>query len=294
MIRRPPRSKLFPYTTLFRSSGDTNSNGTLDPGETWIYTASGTAITGSYSNIGTANGSFTDTAGHTRTPSANDPSSYFGVASQIAINKVTVDGATSGDGLTILTGEPISWKYTVTDPGNVPLSNVVVTDNQPGVTPVFQSGDTNSNGKLDLGETWIYTASGTAITGSYSNIGTAQGSFTDTAGHSRTASANDPSNYFGANPQIAINKVTFDGATSGDGMIIHAGDAISWKYTVTNPGNEPLSSVIVTDNQPGVTPVFQSGDTNSNGKLDPGETWVYIANGTAIAGNYSNIGTAKG
>src|SRR5260221_14714888 len=93
MIRRPPRSTLFPYTTLFRS----------------------------------------------------------------------VDGATSGDGITIKAGDAISWKYTVTDTGNVPLSNVTVTDNQPGVTAIFQSGDTNSNGKLDLGETWIYTASGTAI-----------------------------------------------------------------------------------------------------------------------------------
>src|SRR2546429_2351797 len=27
MIRRPPRSTLFPYTTLFRSAGDMNSHG---------------------------------------------------------------------------------------------------------------------------------------------------------------------------------------------------------------------------------------------------------------------------
>ena len=32
---------------------------------------------------------------------------------------MTVDGATSGDGLNILTGESISWQYTVTNVGNV-------------------------------------------------------------------------------------------------------------------------------------------------------------------------------
>src|SRR5260370_16034730 len=32
MIRRPPRSTLFPYTTLFRSTGDAFNSISLDPG----------------------------------------------------------------------------------------------------------------------------------------------------------------------------------------------------------------------------------------------------------------------
>src|SRR5258708_16986404 len=32
MIRRPPRSTLFPYTTLFRSGNTTINGGTLSPG----------------------------------------------------------------------------------------------------------------------------------------------------------------------------------------------------------------------------------------------------------------------
>jgi uncharacterized repeat protein (TIGR01451 family) len=280
-------------TPLYQT-GDVNNNGLLDLTESWTYTASGTAIVGSYSNTGTAKGSFADSAGHVNNAMASDPSSYFGAAPQIAINKVTVDGATSGDGLTILSGEPISWRYTVTNAGNVALANVVVTDNQAGVTPVYQNGDTNSNSLLDLTETWTYTASSTAITGSYSNTGTAKGSITDTAGHTSTAMASDPSSYFGAAPQIAINKVTIDGATFGDGITVGAGDGISWRYTVANPGNVALSGVTVTDNQPGVTPVYQTGDVNNNGLLDLTETWTYTASGTAIAGSYNNTGTAKG
>ena len=54
-------------------------------------------------------------------------------------------------GLNILTGESIKWRYTVTNAGNVALSNILVTDSQSGVTPGYVSGDTNTNGKLDLG-----------------------------------------------------------------------------------------------------------------------------------------------
>ena len=62
---------------------------------------------------------------------------------------MTVDGATQGDGLNILTGEWIKWRYTLTNAGNVVLSNVTVTDSQTGVTgPAYVSGDTNNDVRL--------------------------------------------------------------------------------------------------------------------------------------------------
>ena len=85
----------------------------------------------------------------------------------------------------IMPGTTVKWQYTVTtDEGNVPLSSISVTDDVPGVTPVYMSGDANSNGKLDLTETWIYEASGPAKWDQYTNTGTATGKYTDTAGHS--------------------------------------------------------------------------------------------------------------
>ena len=39
---------------------------------------------------------------------------------------------------------------------------------------------------------------------------------------------------------------------------------------------------------------FNVGDTNHDGLLEAGETWVFTASGTAAAGQYSNIGTATG
>ena len=86
---------------------------------------------------------------------------------------MTVDGATSGDGITILPGEPITWRYTVTNVGSGRLNNVTVTDTEAGVTPAYVSGDSNGDGMLEPTETWIFEAPGTAITGPYSNTGTA-------------------------------------------------------------------------------------------------------------------------
>src|SRR5260370_21336508 len=79
MIRRPPRSTLFPYTTLFRSSGTTDSNNyaidTVRPTAT-IVVADSTLTAGDTSLVtitfSEAVSGFTDSA-HTSTPSTLDP-----------------------------------------------------------------------------------------------------------------------------------------------------------------------------------------------------------------------------
>jgi hypothetical protein len=202
---------------------------------------------------------------------------------------IFIDKVTNGaDGLNILAGLPITWTYKVSNPGNVPLSSVTVTDDKEGSITNRISGDTDSDGLLDTNEVWTYTKTGTAQAGSYSNTGSVTGSYNGTP-----VNSSDPSSYFGASPSMAIDKVTKSGSVQGDGLLIPQGSAVSWIYTVTNTGNVPLSNVQVTDNQ-GVVPVYQSGDTNQDGKLDLTESWVYSANGTAILGSYQNIGTTTG
>ena len=67
-----------------------------------------------------------------------DTAHYFGANPAVEIVKVT----NGFDGLSIPVGEPVTWSYTVDNTGNVPLSNIEVTDNR-GVTPVYVSGDAN-------------------------------------------------------------------------------------------------------------------------------------------------------
>src|SRR3712207_8307681 len=51
MIRRPPRSTLFPYTTLFRSPGGSDPSSALKsaPPGTWPITFAGTRVVGAAS-----------------------------------------------------------------------------------------------------------------------------------------------------------------------------------------------------------------------------------------------------
>ena len=95
----------------------------------------------------------------------------------------------------------------------------------------------------------------------------------------------------------AINIEKFTNGVDADlptGPFIPVGGAVTWTYVVTNTGNVPLSNVQVTDNRAGVKPVYVSGDTNGDGILQVGETWLYRATGVAVAGQYSNIGKVVG
>jgi len=80
-------------------------------------------------------------------------------------------------------GGPVGFQYTVTNDGNVPLSNVGVTDSESGAT-TYQSGDANTNNLLDLTETWIFTDSYTPAfltPGSIlDNVATASGTYAAT------------------------------------------------------------------------------------------------------------------
>jgi len=120
---------------------------------------------------------------------------------------VSIVKTTNGmDGPPVSVDDPVTWKYVVTNPGTVPLTNVVVTDDNgtpgnPGddfnpspvdISPAdgFNDGDLNMDNKLDLIETWLYQAMGTATLGQYTNMGTATG-YSD----GFPVSATDPSSY---------------------------------------------------------------------------------------------------
>ncbi|MEN6458982.1 MAG: SdrD B-like domain-containing protein [Thermoguttaceae bacterium] len=206
-------------------------------------------------------------------------------------NVTTPHGTTTGDNTytpSVPAGSSITWIYGIENTGNVPLSNVTLTDNQ-GVVLTGPVGDVNENGILDVGESWTYAATGTAIAGSYTNTATATGTATDATGTvSTVVIAEDSNSYFGVAPEIAVTKTTND----TNNPSVETGSTVTWTYTVTNTGNVSLSDVTVTDEQ-GVTPVYVSGD-DGNGLLDQGEVWTYTATGVAIVGAYTATATATG
>jgi len=180
-----------PVTTIIDKG---NGDATLDVGETWTYELTGTAQAGVYTNTGTVEASFTDEFGNTDSDSDSEDDGYTGANPAINIDKVTSDGISVGDGITVSPDAPITWIYTVTNTGEISLANVNVTDNQTGVTPVLDEDASigEEDGILDLDDVWIYKATGTAVEGIYSNTGTATGEFAEVI-----VTDSDDSSYFG-------------------------------------------------------------------------------------------------
>ena len=297
--------------------GDTNNNGALDVGESWRYRATGTARAGQYGNIALTTGTPVSPSLQPIPNAANvtdtDPSHYFGYRGQINIEKATNgQDADNPTGPLVAVGSTVTWTYNVTNPGNVPLRPVVVVDDNGTPTnpnddfqPRFVGGDTNNNGALDTTETWRYEFNGTAQAGQYRNVAVATGTpvspdLQPIPGVT-PVNDNDPSHYFGVRAEIQIVKLT-NGTDNNTppGRPLQVGSEVVWTYNVSNPGNVPLRNIVVTDDKLSVNPQpvlangFNTGDTNRNSLLDPGETWVYEARGTVIEGPYTNMGTVTG
>ena len=144
----------------------------------------------------------------------------------------------------------MTFTYVVTNTGNVPLANVAVTDDKLGPIAGPASGDTNSNGLLDLTETWTYTTTATALAGQHTNVGTVTGQDPNHR-HHRSPTTN-PANYFGDAP--AINIVKFANGQDADtptGPHVAVGSTVTFTYVVTNTGNVPLANVVVSDDKLG-------------------------------------------
>lgn len=257
--------------------GSVGTIASLAPGTSQTLSLSGTAREGEYANTGTATGTYTLGCplislilGNPLCPTitASDDSSYFGSAPGISIDKTTNDS----DGLMILAGDPITWKYEVTNTGNVTLTNIAVTDSDPMI------GTVGTIPQLAAGETASLTHTGTAAAGVYSNTGTASG----TPPVGQDVADSDISSYFGAVPEITINKTT----NGSDGLFIPAGGAVTWSYDVTNTGNIVLTDITVTDSD--------LGAVGTIAVLPPDETQTLTMTGTAVTGAYANTGTAAG
>jgi len=305
----------------------------LFPGESTTCTLTAASVkTGQYANLGTITGTPIDLVGNghvldpetnqwldpsgtptdftTFDPAANsplpvvtstDPSHYFGSVPQIDIEKATNgDDADTPTGPTITIGGPVNWTYTVTNPGNVAVSNVIVTDDNgttdpaDDIVPTYVSGDTNGDNLLDVDETWTYTATGTAVEGQSSNSATVNGTGPETTNPDGTTAPGtpvtdeDPSHHIGT-PAL-VGAVSIEKDTNGvqadaeaDNTPIGEGAAVTWTYVVTNTGALDLTNVTVTDDIEGPVCVIES--------LAIGESSTCTLSGIAGNTNYRNIGS---
>jgi hypothetical protein len=88
------------------------------------------------------------------------------------------------------------------------------------------------------------------------------------------------------------------GASVLPGVVLKAGDQLTWTYEVSNVGGNPLGAITVTDD--GGTPgnpaddgpvAYASGDTNGNAVLEADEVWLFRRVGPSALGQHVSTAT---
>lgn len=261
------------------------ADGPLLPGETRTFEATGTAVSGQYQNTATATATAVDDEGAAlpQQPAPQiDDSWYLAGESGLSIIKTTNgEEVTSAPGLWLTPGSDVEWAYTVTNTGQLPLIDVLVTDVDSEGMLVFE----DVIDRLEPGESATLTASGTAIVGQYRNTVTAEAS--DPAGEGTLVAADD-SWYFGVESGLAVDKLV-SAAENGpwtETVEVASGAATYWQLTVTNTGNSPLTDVVLND--PKLDQSITVGD------LLPGEAAVVVLELERTTQNIENVVTAAG
>ncbi|MFJ3215690.1 CARDB domain-containing protein [Kitasatospora sp. NPDC086801] len=151
-------------------------------------------------------------------------------------------------------GETLNYTYTVTNTGQIPLTNVTVTDLTPGVTVSGCGTNQLAPGQSTTCQATYVTTAADVAAQNVPDQGQVTG--TDTGGQTVTTTSNKVNT-----PLVAITVVK----SAAEAQFTAAGQTIHYTYTVTNTGAQPLTNIGVVDNGPGTPTV-----TCPTGPLAPG------------------------
>ena len=182
-------------------------------------------------------------------------------------------------------GEVISYTISVHNTGNQTLTGVTVTD--PFISNLTLVADpASADGKLDVNETWSYTASH-VVTQAEIDAGTNIVNVATADSDQTGPSSDDASVPVTQLPALAIDKAIV-GVTggNGNGVLDAANDIVSYAVTVTNTGNLTLHDVTVSDPLTGLN---VSGVT-----LAPGASNTYQTSYTLLQSDLNSNGGGDG
>ncbi|HEY3311314.1 MAG TPA: hypothetical protein VGK00_06700 [Anaerolineales bacterium] len=226
------------------------------------------SLAGTYPNTATASGGYGGTTYNSNKSSA-----------EYIVSPVPALTLTKTDDLNPLkydhVGQIVTYTLTATNTGNITLHNVTVSDVPALADFACKIGTTVVTipvASLAPGASIICTGTHTITQGDLDT-----GSFLDTGkASSNEASAPDAPDTVYAEQKPAINVAKASTTT----LVDHAGQVVPYTFTVTNIGNVTLTGVTVVDPKCDAAPAYQSGDTNTDSKLQLTEIWTYTCSHT--------------
>ncbi|MEP3889063.1 MAG: hypothetical protein ABJN69_01275 [Hellea sp.] len=192
-------------------------------------------------------------------------------------------------------GDILNYEYTVTNTGNVLISDLVVTDDLIDTVICNVAAIGNGDANLDPAEVVICTASYEVTqadldNGSVTNNAAADGTPAGGALTPPTTSATVDAEQA---PSLTMVK------TAGETDFNTVGDVLTYEYEVTNTGNVFISDIVVTDDKIAAVVCDVPAIGNNDANLDPAEIVICTADYTVTqddidAGAVINIASATG
>lgn len=295
--------------------GDSNGDGELDVGETWIYSAR-FVLTQPAIDAGGVSNTVTATANDPEgdavqdvsstsdaNPAANDPTDTP-IARTPLIGLVKTAALDLGPDGIVGEGDRITYTFTLTNLGNVTAYDIALSETNFSGTAALPAPTLISGGAavgrgaatdLPVGSTPMVFESVYVMTqadvdaGQITNEALASGATLD--GTSISDASDDATSGPNANDPTLVQlprdpglKVVKTAITSGLSTPAAAGDQITFVITAQNTGNVSLRDVVLSDTFTrrdgtvlSLSPALSGGDGGTSGVLDVGETWEYRA-----------------
>lgn len=279
------------------TSGDTNGNGDLDPGETFLFSCTINDITSDVTVVATGHGTFNGKdvtfCADPNAPPANticDQQERTSVTIDVISPATTLGLSGTSDPVVIIQGGSAVLTFAEDNTGDVELESPNVTTDAAGCTPTYLSGDTNTDGDLDTDETWLFRCTMTNVQDDVTVVATGHG--IDPLGFNVTwcaDPANPPANTVcDRNERTSVRvdvrqpgtSLSLSGATSP--IAVSQGDNVVLTFAEVNDGDTELTNPHLTTDNAACTPVYSSGDTNGDGDLDTTETWLFTCTVTNV------------
>ncbi len=163
-------------------------------------------------------------------------------------------------------GDTITYKFTVTNTGNVELTNVTITDPAASVSgsPISLAAGASDNSSFTA--TYVITQADVDA-GAFTNTATVTGN----PPSGDPVSAQDSATVEGPEQMASIQIVKYVVSVSGDTAfkyMLYPGDVIAYSFTITNTGNVELTNVMISDPGSDVSggpiPSLQPGESDSS------------------------------
>lgn len=296
-----------PLINLSLGGGDDDSDGEVDPGETWTYTGSYIITQNDIDTDGGGDGDIDNTV-TVNTNELADELASTEVAlpnSDIMISKSGVLNDDDGKpGLSA--GDSIDYQVTLTNSGTTDQTTVTVTDilEQNGNSQTLPlsgpSGDANSDNVLNPGEVWQFTTVYIVTQANLDDGNDLVNRATVTSDQMPVRGTTDTQPLAGLQAAYTMTKsavlVDGDGDNLGD-----AGETINYTFAFTNTGNVTLTNLAANDPLPDLSALVCSFDAEPDQDIDtlaPGAsancTASYVIKQTDVdAGALTNTATAS-